>query len=291
MRAERITASVTYHGEGPVWWEATRELRFVDMLHGAVVALAESGATHRLPVGSPVAAVIRPRTGGGAIVARERDIALARSEDLSDLAPVTPDFVPKGQRLNEGGCDPLGRFLVGGMAYDRTPGASNVWRLDGDTAGSGVVTPAVVVPGVTISNGLGWSPDGTRTYYIDTPTRTISLFDVTPTGELADRRPWVVLPEEAGHPDGLTVDAEGGVWVALSGGAAVRRYDDAGALSAVVEVGPQKVTACAFGGPGLGMLFITTSREDLEPDEEPAAGSLYMVEPGVRGRPPLPFAG
>ena len=153
MRAERITDSVTYHGEGPVWWVATGELRFVDMLHGAVVALAESGATHRLPVGSPVAAVIRPRTGGGAIVARERDIALARSEDLSDLAPVTPDFVPKGQRLNEGGCDPLGRFLVGGMAYARTPGASNVWRLDGDAAGSGVVTPAVASGGARTVRG------------------------------------------------------------------------------------------------------------------------------------------
>ncbi|MGM0384796.1 MAG: SMP-30/gluconolactonase/LRE family protein [Actinomycetota bacterium] len=284
MKAERITDSITYHGEGPVWWEATGELRFVDMLHGAVVALAESGATHRIPVGSPVAAVLRPRAGGGAIVARERDIALARAEDLSDLAPVTPEFVPRGQRLNEGGCDPQGRFLVGGMAYDRTPGATNLWRLDDDAA-----TPAVVLHGVTISNGIGWSPDGARAYHVDTPTSTVSLFDVTPTGELVDRRPWVVLPEEAGHPDGLTVDAEGGVWVALNGGAAVHRYDDGGRLSAVVDVGPRKVTACAFGGPGFETLFVTTSREDLEPDEEPAAGSLYAVEPGVRGLPPLPF--
>lgn len=291
MQAERITDSVTHHGEGPVWWAATGELRFVDMLHGAVVALAESGSTHRIPIGSAVAAVLRPRSGGGAIVARERDIALATAEDLSDLRPVTPEFVPRGQRLNEGNCDPRGRFLVGGMAYDRTPGASNVWSLPDDAAARAVVTPAVVIPGVTISNGLGWSPDGTRAYYVDTPTGTVSLLDSSPTGDLTDRRPWVVLPEEAGHPDGLTVDSEGGVWVALNGGGAVRRYDDAGRLSAVVEVGPAKVTACAFGGPDLATLFITTSREDLEPDEEPAAGSLYVVEPGVRGLPPLPFGG
>jgi sugar lactone lactonase YvrE len=190
-----------------VWWATTGELRFVDMLHGAVVALTPDGGTYRLPVGAPVAAVLRPRVDGGAIVARERDVALARAEDLSDLAPCTPEFVPAGQRLNEGGCDPDGRFHVGGMAYDRTPGASNLWRLN-DGA-----TPAVVIPGVTISNGLGWSPDGARAYYIDTPTRTVSLLDYERDAGLTGRRPWVVLPEDAGHPDGLTVDAEGGVWV------------------------------------------------------------------------------
>lgn len=256
MKATRFTDSVAHQGEGPVWWATTGELRFVDMLHGAVVAFTPAGETYRLPVDSPVAAVLRPRVGGGAIVARERDIALARAEDLSDLAPCTPPFVPAGQRLNEGGCDPDGRFHVGGMAYDRTPGASNLWRLD---------------DAVT--------------------TRTVSLLDYSRDAGLTDRRPWVVLPEEAGHPDGLTVDAEGGVWVALNGGSAVHRYDDAGRLSAVVEVGARKVTACAFGGRDLDTLFITTSREDLAPDEEPAAGSLYAVAPGVRGLPPLPFRG
>ena len=268
MKATRFTDSVTHQGEGPVWWATTGELRFVDMLHGAVVAFTPADETYHLPVDSPVAAVLRPRVGGGAIVARELDIALARAEDLSDLAPCTPPFVPAGQRLNEGGCDP-----------------------DDAVTTPAVATPTVVTPDVTISNGLGWSPDGARAYYIDTPTRTVSLLDYSRDAGLTDRRPWVVPPEEAGRPDGLTVDAEGGVWVALNGGSAVHRDDDAGRLSAVVEVGARKVTACAFGGRDLDTLFITTSREDLAPDEEPAAGSLYAVAPGVRGLPPLPFRG
>jgi len=244
MKATRFTDSVAHQGEGPVWWATTGELRFVDMLHGAVVAFTPTGETYRLPVDSPVA------------------------EDLSDLAPCTPPFVPAGQRLNEGGCDP-----------------------DDAVTTPAVATPTVVTPDVTISNGLGWSPDGARAYYIDTPTRTVSLLDYSRDAGLTDRRPWVVPPEEAGRPDGLTVDAEGGVWVALNGGSAVHRDDDAGRLSAVVEVGARKVTACAFGGRDLDTLFITTSREDLAPDEEPAAGSLYAVAPGVRGLPPLPFRG
>lgn len=246
MKATRFTDSVTHQGEGPVWWATTGELRFVDMLHGAVVAFTPAGETYRLPVDSPVAAVLRPRVGGGAIVARERDIALARAEDLSDLAPCTPPFVPAGQRLNEGGCDPDDAVTTPAVA---TPT---------------VVIPTVVIPDVTISNGLGWSPDGARAYYIDTPTATVSLLDYSRDAGLTDRRPWVVPPEEAGHPNGLTV---------------------------VVEVGARKVTACAFGGRDLDTLFITTSREDLAPDEEPAAGSLYAVAPGVRGLPPLPFRG
>jgi sugar lactone lactonase YvrE len=149
----------------------------------------------------------------------------------------------------------------------------------------------VVLEGVTISNGLDWSPDGSRAYYNDTATGRVDVFDYDRDSGLTGRRPFVHVPAEVGHPDGLTVDADGGVWVALFGGGAVRRYSPDGQLDEVIELPARKVTACAFGGPHLDELFITTSREGLEPGAEPLAGSLFRASAGVAGRPAREFAG
>ena len=148
-----------------------------------------------------------------------------------------------------------------------------------------------VLTGVTISNGLDWSPDGTRAFYNDTETMRVDVFDYDRDAGLTNRRPFVHIEADAGRPDGLTVDSEGGVWVALHRGGAVRRYNADGTLDAVVELPVAKVTACTLGGEHLDQLYITTSREGLEPDEEPAAGSLFAAEVGVRGQPVRPFAG
>jgi len=281
-----MTDTISYHGEGPVWWEATGRLRFVDMLHGAVIEVDDDGSHRRLAVPSRVASVIRPRTGGGALVATERGVALGRAEDLSDLEEVVELYADPTIRTNEGGCDPDGRLWIGTMSWDRVAGAAKVYRWDGPGA-----QPVEAWGGATTANGLGFSPDGTRAYWVDTPTRTITLLDYDAQAGLVNPRPWVVIEEGVGKPDGLAVDAEGGVWVALHRGGAVRRYDAEGRLSAVVEVEVSKVTACAFGGDSLDRLFITTSRENLPDDVEPASGSLYVAEVGVTGLAPLPFRG
>lgn len=286
MRAQRLTDTIAYHGEGPVWWEATGCLRFVDMLHGAVIEVDDDASHRRLAVPSRVASVIRPRTGGGALVATERGVALGRAEDLSDLEEVVELYSDPTIRTNEGGCDPDGRLWIGTMSWERVAGAAKVYRWDGPGA-----RPVEAWGGATTANGLGFSPDGTRAYWVDTPTCTITVLDYDAQAGLVNPRPWVVIEEGAGKPDGLTVDAEGGVWVALHRGGAVRRYDAEGRLSAVVEVEVSKVTACAFGGDGLDRLFITTSRENLPDDVEPASGSLYVAEAGVTGLAPLPFRG
>lgn len=283
MKAERLTDSISYHGEGPVWWAATGQLRFVDMLHGAIITLDGDRPT-RTPVGSAIAAVIRPRVGGGAIVATESGIALARNDDLSDLGEAVRLFDDPNLRNNEGGCDPEGRFYVGGMAYDRAPGAAALYRWDGPGH-----EPIRVLDSVSTSNGLDWSPGGTVAYYNDTPTGTVWRFDHDPEHGLRNRHPWVVIDQETGRPDGLCVDVDGGVWVALNQGSAVHRYAEDGSLSEVIEVPVRQVTACTFGGANLDELFITTSRENLPEGEEPAAGSVYRVRPGVRGKAPLPF--
>jgi sugar lactone lactonase YvrE len=185
-------------------------------------------------------------------------------------------------RMNEGGCDPDGRFYCGSMAYDKQPGAASLYRLDPDGS------VHVVLDRVTISNGLDWSPDGTLAYYSDTATGSVAVFDYDAETGLTGRRTFV---DTAARPDGLTVDAEGGVWVALVNLGVVRRYLPDGTLDDVVELPVRRVTACTFGGPSLTELFITTSREGLDPGDDPPAGSLFRANVGVTGQPVREFAG
>jgi sugar lactone lactonase YvrE len=281
VRAERLTERVAFHGEGPVWSDGWGGLRWVDMLAGDVLSMEPDGTVRRRHVGS-VAAALRPRRGGGAVIAVERGFALEEPDGtLSTLDPLWSD---PGVRMNEGGCDPDGRFWCGSMAYDQAPGAAAVYRLDPDGA------VHTVLEDVTISNGIDWSPDGSSAYYDDTATHRIDVFDYDRATGLTARRPFVRLPDD-GNPDGLTVDAEGGVWVALFGSGAVHRYTPAGVLDLVVEVPTPQVTACTFGGPGLDQLFITTSREGMAPDDDPLAGSLFRADVEVCGQPVREFAG
>jgi sugar lactone lactonase YvrE len=282
VRAEQVTGPVAYHGEGPVWSEQWGGLRWVDMLAGDVLFLAAGGAINRRHVSS-VAAAIRPRRQGGAVIGVERGFAL--EEANGTIRHMDELWTDTNVRMNEGGCDPDGRFYCGSMAYDERPGAGALYRLDPDGS------VGVVLGSVTISNGLEWSPDGSRAYYNDTPTQRIDVFDYEGESGLTGRRPFAEIPAEAGAPDGLTVDEEGGVWVALYGGAAVRRYTPEGMLDEVIEVPAKQVTACTFGGSDLDKLFITTSREDLKPGEDPLAGSLFVAAVGVAGLPVLEFAG
>jgi sugar lactone lactonase YvrE len=250
MRAEQVTGPVAYHGEGPVWSQRWGGLRWVDMLAGDVLSLDADGTVGRRHVGT-IAAALRPRVGGGAVIAVERGFALEDSGGaVTHLDPVWTDA---SVRMNEGGCDPDGRFWCGSMAYDKRPGGAALYRLDPDGSAHRMLD------GVTISNGLEWSPDGSLAYYDDTATGRVDVFDYDRDAGLTGRRPFVRLADGQ-RPDGLTVDADGGVWVALNGSGVVHRYRPDGVLDGVVEVGAAKVTACTFGGPDLDQLYITTSR-------------------------------
>jgi len=258
-------------------------LRFVDMLAGDVMALDAQGQVTRTHVGE-VAAVIRPRASGGAVLAL-KDRFVVTDGDLGQLRTVAVVELKPGVRLNEGGCDPDGRFYCGSMATDESPQAGTFYRLDPD----GSVHP--VMDKVTISNGFDFSPDGQIAYYVDTNEQSIDVFDYSPAIGLANRRRWVEVPYDTGRPDGLTVDAEGGVWLALMEGGAVHRYAPSGALDAVIELPVSQVTACTFGGPGLSTLYVTTSQIGADTRAQPDSGALFAVHPGVRGRPTLAFTG
>jgi sugar lactone lactonase YvrE len=281
--AEPVTPALAFHGEGPVWDAAAGTLHWVDMLAGDLLSLDARGGVRRRHLAEVLAAV-RPRVGGGLVLGIERGFALLDdgAERPRVLAPLWDD---PGVRMNEGACDALGRFWCGSMAYDQEEGRASLYRLHPDG------TTTVGLQGVTISNGLVWTPDGGTAYYVDSATQRVDVFTVDADGELTGRRPHVVVPEEAGTPDGIALDAEGGLWVALYGGGAVHRYDPDGRLDGVVEVPMSIVTACAFGGPDLDELFVTTSRESLGPGEQPSAGALFRCRPGVRGAPVHLFAG
>ncbi|WP_030314070.1 SMP-30/gluconolactonase/LRE family protein [Streptomyces flavochromogenes] len=282
--------------EGPVWDARRQELLWVDIPDGLVhrAALTHEDAkpdlvaVSTLRLDRPVGAV-QPCASGALLVAAgtsvlrlEEDCPIAEAVELA--APVMlEDGLPR--RMNDAAVDPAGRLLAGTMAYDESPGAGALYRLDRD----GLTT---LLESVTISNGLGWSPDGTLLYYADSPTGRVDVFayDVA-TGTLSDRRPFAVL--DRGVPDGLTVDAEGRVWVAVWGGGEVLAFTPEGTLHARVEVPASHVTSCAFAGPDLDVLVITTATEGLPGPRrraEPDAGRLFVCRPGGRGLPSVPYA-
>jgi sugar lactone lactonase YvrE len=285
---EQLTGPVAFHAEGPVWSPSWGGLRWVDMFAGDVLSMSLDGSDDtadpiaRRHLGA-IAAALRPRRAGGAVIAVERGFVLEDAD--GELDPLPDLWTDAGLRMNEGGCDPDGRFYCGSMAYDKGPGRGTMYRLDVDG------TTSVLFGGSTISNGLAWSPDGSMAYYIDSDTRRVDVFDYSAEAGLTDRRTLVELPDGAGDPDGMTVDAQGHLWVALYAGAAVRRYRPDGILDGVIELPVTNVTACTFAGADLDQLVITTSREGLPEGSQPEAGSLFRSRPGVTGLPVMEFAG
>ena len=280
---EQLTEPVAYHGEGPVWSSTWGGLKWVDMLAGDILTLLPDGSVERQSVGT-VAAAIRPRAAGGAVVAVENGFAI--DPGAGGLVEYLPGvFDDHGLRMNEGACDPDGRFYCGSMAWDKETGRGSLYRLDRDR------NVTEVMAGVTISNGLDWSPDGRVAYYVDSATQQIDVFDYDRNHGLRNRRAFVQIPESAGAPDGLTVDAEGFVWVALWGGSAIHRYKPDGTLDRVVRVPVSQVTALTFGGANLDELFITTSREGLVNGAEPSAGALFHYATHVKGQPVRAYRG
>jgi sugar lactone lactonase YvrE len=282
-QAEQFTEPCTFHGEGPFWDPVNNRLLLVDMLAGTIVAVDADGDTRRHKLAT-VAATIRARRGGGYVLATENQFLLLEP-DLTEQNALPPVFTDPQIRFNDGGCDPQGRFYCGTVAYDETSGAGTLYRLDPNG------NVSVTLREVTISNGLQWNRAGDTVFYADTPTGRVDSFDFDPgSAAFTNRRPFTEI-SGGGHPDGMAIDQEDGIWVALWGGSAVHRYDRAGRLDLVLDLPVSNVTACAFGGPDLGTLFITTSRQGLDPADQPDAGAVFRYEAAVPGAQPHAFAG
>ncbi|HEV3381765.1 MAG TPA: SMP-30/gluconolactonase/LRE family protein [Trebonia sp.] len=272
-------------GEGPYWVPEEDRLLWIDiergLLHRTDVA---SGATVSDKVDAVSAAF--PALGGGVLTAGGNRLTL-RTPTKTDNAWAARDVAQAPARddvrFNDGGVDPAGRVWIGSMHKGETEPVGELYRLDA----GGVLTP--IVKGAIISNGLGWSPDGARLYYSDSGMRRVDMFDYDPaTGEAFQRRVFVDLRGEQGVPDGLTVDADGCVWVAMWGGGALRRFTPSGQQDAVLPVPVSQPTSCAFGGRDLSELFVTTARVGLSEAvlaAQPLAGRLLRFRPGPVGLP------
>jgi sugar lactone lactonase YvrE len=290
ITAAQATPAVAEHGEGPVWDASRGVLASVDMFRGDLLTVdllrdgAELAEVRRRHVGDLLAA-LRPRARGGWVVALARGFGFLDepgSPGEGEARPLDELWSDETVRMNDGGCDPAGAFWCGSMAIDSAPGRGTLYRLAPDGS------VATMLTGVTVSNGLCWSPDGSRAYYIDSDTGGIDVLTVDlAVPEVTARERFV---DVGGTPDGLTVDADGGVWVALWGGSAVHRYMPDGALDVVVTLPTTHPTACTFAGPELDELWITSSAHGAG-GFDGRAGALYRCLPGVRGLEPLPFRG
>jgi sugar lactone lactonase YvrE len=189
--------------------------------------------------------------------------------------------------MNDTACDPQGRFWPGTMADDRRGGGGALYRLDPDGR------TKLMLDGLTISNGLGWSPDGGTMYLADSGASVVHAFTFdADRGTISDDRVLIELAAEVGDPDGLTVDADGDLWVAIYGGGRVHRYAPGGALRQEFFFPAGQTMSCAFAGPGLNRLYVTTATENWSDEQrraEPAAGLTYRLDTDAVGRPAAPF--
>ena len=281
-------------GEGPRWDAGRGELLWVDIL-GPVVRRARVGAEGRLdtvaaydvdvPVGA--ATPVAGPEGGWLLAAGTGFRHLGVDGAVRTLAQ--PEAGRDDVRMNDAACDPAGRLWAGTMAYDGRAGAGTLYRvgLDGSVA--------AVLRGRTICNGLGWSPDGATLYFADSGEATVTAYAYDLAGgELGPGRELLRLDPGTGVPDGLTVDAEGAIWVAVHGAGEVRRHDPDGALVSRVRLPVSQPTSVCIGGPDGRTLFVTSAREGLSEEQlraQPAAGRVLALPVDVGAPPVAPYAG
>lgn len=275
--------------EGPWWDQERQELLWVDIFAGRIHMFdPTTGQDTSIDVGQPVGMVARRRTGGLVCAVRDGIGFINPESNVFEL--VTPVEADKpGNRMNDGACDPAGRLWAGTMATDLSPSAGSLYRV------STMMQPVPVLTEVSISNGLDWSPDGQTFYFTDSATRGLDAYDFNvETGEISNPRRLVDLPDPLATPDGIAVDAEGTIWVAMWDGGRVQRFCPQGKLLETVVLPVTRPTSVAFGGADLDQLFITSARNGLSPQQqsdEPHAGAIFVIKLGVTGRLPWAFGG
>jgi len=269
-------------GEGAIWNHKTGELLWVNIT-GKILNFynPELKNNKEMFTGQMIGTVV-PAESGVVMVALENGFYQFDPETGSKKLIANPEEGIEGNRFNDGKCDPAGRFWAGTMNMNGKKEAGTLYRLDPDS------TIHPMIENVSISNGIVWSADATKMYYIDTPTQKVMAWDYdNATGEISNPRTAVEVPSEMGSPDGMTIDADGNIWVALWGGSAVGCWNpDTGELLHTIDVPAKNVTSCAFGDEDLGTLYITTARQgtsDEELEKFPNAGGVFKTRPGVKG--------
>jgi sugar lactone lactonase YvrE len=284
---ELVTAQRFEHPEGLVWDGARRRLVWVDVFKGSIVSFDPStGSSESIELGMVVGSVA-PRQSGGYVCATIDGFGLVASDgSFTAVTNHLADF-PTLQ-MNDGGVDAHGRFWSASMSfeYESKPGRGALYRLDPDGSRT------TIRQGVSVGNGIGWSPDAKTMYFIDSATYRVDAFpfDID-RGTLGDRR--TLAQVERALPDGLAVDTDGCVWVALFGGSEICRLTPDGRVDRRVQMPGSQVTTCAFGGADLGTLYIAVSAYGLDSVRAAAerAGHIFAIDAGVQGLPTHEFRG
>ncbi|WP_230417614.1 SMP-30/gluconolactonase/LRE family protein [Paraburkholderia polaris] len=276
-------------GEGPLWSPRDEALYWVDILTPAIHRFdVATGKDTETKLGSMVSLVIPKATGGLLIATPNGLMTIDDSGTLTRLSH--PEADRPGNRYNDGKCDRMGRLWVGTMDMGAAPNRGNLFKVDPD--GSWIKMDT----GFTVANGLGWSPDNTRMYFTDSHRKLVFQYDFDfINGTINNRRPLISFDASAGSPDGLTVDAEGCLWVAMWDEWCIARFDPEGREMTRVRIPVPRPTSCCLGGPNLDILYVTSARVRFAQDvlkSAPLSGSLFAVQiPGVRGIPETIFAG
>jgi sugar lactone lactonase YvrE len=276
-------------GEGAIWNQLENRLWWVDIEKGILhVFNPVDGTDKEYPMGRRVGTVV-PTESGKALVALEDGLNFfdLETSELSFIADPEADLPPI--RYNDGKCDPAGRLWVGSMGMEPPINSrASLYRLDHD------LKINKMLDSITVSNGICWSPDKTKMYYIDTPTMKVRVFDYDDeSGNISNEKTAVEIPAGMGGPDGMTIDSEGNLWICLWGGACVGCFDpETGELLRKIDVPAKNVTSCAFGGRELKTLFITTASISMSPEDTaryPLAGNLFTIDLDVKGVPAFFF--
>ncbi len=280
-------------GEGICWDETDSMLYWIDLLANKIFSYdLDTNTLKILDVGQNTGC-IAVREKGGLIAGLQHGIYFVDMDTGEMTLAASPESDKPGNRFNDGECDCMGRFFAGTMskaldsgAGDNTP-QGTLYRMDPD----GSVKK--VLGDVTISNGIGYSPDNTVMYYIDSPTRRVDAFDYDKkTGAICNRRSVVDVPEALGMPDGLTVDAEGMLWVGMWGGGAVIRFDPAdGKMLEKIELPAPFVTTMVFGGRDMDEMFVNTAKLNTDLNKYPEAGGVFRIKMDVKGQYTYKFRG
>ncbi len=283
MQIELVLNSKCIIGEGPSWDERTNTIYYIDLLGNSIYSFDGQKVEHMYLDENLGAAVVRESGGMMAVTLTGYhfvDFPNGESRQIFD-----PEAQRENSRFNDGKCDAKGRFWAGTMSraldsgYGEALPESALWCMDTD----GKVS--LKLDKVIQGNGMGWTMDNKKMYFIDSQTYTVQEFDFDlEKGAISNGRIAVRVPKEMGLPDGMTVDSEGMIWVALWGGGAVSRWNPAtGELLQKIDIPAKNVTACTFGGPNMDELYVTTAKLDTDEQKYPYAGGLFKIKMDITG--------
>lgn len=290
MEVQVVTSIQCECAENPLWDECNCAFYWTDIPAGRIYHLDPRDSSMRTyEFGEPVGSFAMRRQGG-MIVAMASGFAFFDPATGAIQPIANPEAKITGNRFNDGKACPKGHFWAGTLATSLAPGAGSLYRLSTE----GKVRK--IMGGLTISNGMGWSPDHRTMYFIDSKPGTVYAFDYDDeTGDVTNRRVIWKVPDAFGLPDGMTVDTEGMLWIAFYNGSCVRRWNPhTHEIMETISLPTKQITSCVFGGPNMNVLYITSASEDFTPEQraaDPMAGRIFAVEVHHRGKPLFHYEG